>query len=154
MPVPAKSELVRLVTNQVFGGTQGQTMVKFRTRRLAMTDQPFKRRIAREPGADARACLSPRLVAQAVMPRQPVQRQLQHDLGRSQRPAAFALDLLEAAQETAYVHQQSGKFRPAGFHCKPYPLPRCDDQVGHLAGAAATRCARAAGRTATRGSPR
>ena len=55
--------------------------------------------------------LAVRLAVQAVVPRQPIEAELQHDLGRARRPASLALDLLEPLEEAADVDQQAGKLR-------------------------------------------
>ena len=47
----------------------------------------------------------------AVMARQPVETELQHDFGRARRPAALALDIFEALEEAADVEQKPGEFR-------------------------------------------
>ena len=60
-------------------------------------------------GACARAA---RFGAVAVVPRQPVEPELQHDLGGAARPAALALDIVEPLEEAADVDQQAGEFRP------------------------------------------
>ena len=52
-----------------------------------------------------------RLGAIAIMAREPIETELQHHLGRTRRPTAFALDVLKAFEEAAYVEQESGEFR-------------------------------------------
>ena len=52
-----------------------------------------------------------RLTLETVMPRQPVEAELQHHLARARRPAALALDVFEPLEEAADVEQQAGEFR-------------------------------------------
>ena len=75
------------------------------------------------------------------MPRQPLEAELQHDLGRALRPGAVALDVHETFEKAADVPQQAGKFRAGRVERKMQALARRDHDVGRegcaLAAAAA-----------------
>ena len=100
-----------------------------------------KRRILREPGPHRRARRAARLGAVAVVAREPVEPELQHDLGRARRPAALALDIFEPFEEAADVEQQAGEFGPDRIERVAHALARRDDGFGEgrppAAGAAA-----------------
>ena len=49
---------------------------------------------------------------QSVVTREPIEAELQHDLGGARRPAALALDILKPFQEAAHVEQQARELRP------------------------------------------
>ena len=53
--------------------------------------------IVRKPGPHRCLALAARFAAQPVVPRQAVEAELQHHLGRARRPAPLALDLFQAA---------------------------------------------------------
>ena len=46
------------------------------------------------------------------MPRQHIERELQHDLGRARRPRSLALHIVQPLEEAAHIEQQPGEFRP------------------------------------------
>ena len=85
----------------------------------------------------------------AVMAREPVERELQHDLGRARRPGAFALDVFQALEEAADVEQQAGEFRADRIERLMHALARRDHGLGESAGALAAGAA-AAGRDRAR----
>ena len=69
----------------------------------------------------------------AVMAGQPVERELQHDFGRTRRPGAFAFDILEAFEETADVKQKAGEFRTDRIERLMHALARGDHRFGECA---------------------
>ena len=79
------------------------------------------------------------------MAREPIERELQHDLGRARRPGAFAFDILEAFEETADIEQQPAEFRPGRVERLMHALARGDHGLGEGRGALAAGTA-AAGR--------
>lgn len=64
------------------------------------------------------------------MARQPIERELHHDLAATRRPAPFALDVFQTLEETADIEEQPGEFRPDRVKRTAQPLARRDGCVG------------------------
>ena len=63
------------------------------------------------------------------MPSEPLKRKLQHDFCRARWPAALTLSYFEPFQKTAYVDQQTGKFRTDCIKRMMHALPSCNDGI-------------------------
>ena len=87
---------------------------------------------------------------QTVVPRQPIEAELQHHLGRARRPAALALDVVQALEEAADVDQQAGEFRPDRVERVPHALARADHRLGEGRGRRAARGRRRPRRSSSR----
>jgi hypothetical protein len=68
------------------------------------------------------------------VPRQPVECELQHHLGRAQRPGALAFDIFQALQEAAHVEQEPGEFRADRVERLMHVLARRNHGIGRSGG--------------------
>ena len=81
---------------------------------------------------------------------EPLQRELEHDLGRSERPALCALGILQSAQMAAHVDENAGELGADRGQGAVHPLTCRHRIVGEVRGAAGGS-ARAAVRSADGG---
>jgi hypothetical protein len=83
-----------------------------------------------------------RLRPMAIVPRDPIERELQHNFGRTRRPSPLAFYIHMVLEEAADVDQQSGEFRSSGIERLMHPLSRGDHRFGEGAGASPTAAGR------------
>ena len=74
-----------------------------------------KLRIIREPGAQACTAAAARFRSIAVVAREAIEREPEHDLAGARRPRAIALNVGEALEKAADIDQQPAEFRTYGI---------------------------------------
>src|SRR6185312_1872278 len=67
--------------------------------------------------------------ADAVMAREPIEREAKHDLRGALRPAALPFDGLQAFQETAHIQEYAREFRADSFECCAHALFRREHRI-------------------------
>lgn len=75
-------------------------------------------RIGRAPGAHHRTGSAARFGGKAIVPRQAVKAELQHDLARSRWPAALALDIFEPLEKAAHIDYRPANSGPTALSAR------------------------------------
>jgi hypothetical protein len=75
-------------------------------------------------------CLAAGLRGIAIVARESIKPELQHDLRRARRPAALAFHIFETFEKTADVKQKPDEFRSHRIGCLAHLLARRNDRIG------------------------
>src|SRR5947209_2327101 len=112
-----------------------QPVPTFRDHALTLHDRSALRL---EPRSDWCAGAATRFPREAVMAREPVETELQDNLGRTQGPAALAFDVFETFEKAADVEQHVCEFRTDRLERAVDLLASRDNRIGEGAASALT----------------
>src|SRR5215208_5290650 len=96
-----------------------------------------KNRVRSQPGSHRRTSLAARLRGIAIVAREAIKTELQHDFCRTRRPGALPFHVFKPFEKAADVEQESDEFGSDRIECLPHTLARRNDAVRQVSHAAA-----------------